>query len=260
MDEHLAVAARGVPRRAVLDLDRHMYRARAAERLLDRHLDPGGVFSLLLDMAPDVSNYRACDNAGHEGDKDGAKRRATSCIFLARQIGATCGRGRLGALRGHVENTEGCRAVGIDGVTRLRGLCRRDRHVGWLAERGRSVGLGLVCLGLGPSLFEGQGLDRVEGGVRVGGDVVAGLVLVARHVTRRGLVPPLVRSLTLAIPPFKVIDIHTGRPLGLANKHSLVLYPQTAPKLTRAGHENRHNIRRFSSISRFSPNVVTVWM
>ena len=69
----------------------------------------------------------------------------------------------------------------------------------------------------------------------------------------------LVRSLTLAIPPFKVIDIHTGRPLGLANKHSLVLYPQTTPKLTRAGHKNRHNIRRFSSISRFSPNVVMVW-
>ncbi len=169
-----------------------------------------------------------------------------------------CGRRRLGALRGHVENAEGCRAVGVDGVTRLRDLCRRDGHVGWLAERGRSVGLGLVCLGLGPSLFEGQGLDGVEGGVRIGGDVVAGLVLVARHVTRHGLVPLLVRSLTLAIPPFKVIDIHTGRPLGLANKHSLVLYPQTAPKLTRAGHENRHNIRRFSSFSRFSSNVVTV--
>ena len=30
-------------------------------------------------------------------------------------------------------------------------------------------------------------------------------------------------------------------------------------KLTRAKHENRHNIRRFSSISRFSSNVVTVW-
>lgn len=28
-------------------------------------------------------------------------------------------------------------------------------------------------------------------------------------------------------------------------------------KLTRAKHENRHNIRRFSSISRFSSNVVT---
>ena len=116
-------------------------------------------------------------------------------------------------------------------MARLRGLCRRDGHVGWLAERGRSVGLCLVCLGLGPGLFEGQGLDGVEGGVRVGGDDVAGLVLVARHVTRRRLVPLLVRSLTLAIPPFKVIDIHTGRPLGLANKHLPALYPQMARRL-----------------------------
>lgn len=170
-----------------------------------------------------------------------------------------CGRRRLGALRGHVENAEGCRAVGVDGVTRLRDLCRRDGHVRRLTECGRGIGLSLIGLGLGPSLFEGQGLGGIGGGIRLDSGIVAGLVLVARHVTRRGLVPLLVRSLALAIPPFKVIDIHTGRPLGLANKHSLVLYPQTAPKLTRAGHENRHNIRRFSSISRFSPNVVTVW-
>ena len=248
MDEHLAVAARSVPRRAVLDLDRHMYRARAAERLLDRHLDLGGVSSLLFNMTPNATNYRACDNAGHKGDKDGAERRATSRIFLVRQIGATCGRERLGTLRGHVENAEGCRAVGVDGVARLRGLCRRDRHVGWLAERGRSIGFGLVCLGLGPSLFEGQGIDRAEGGVRVGGDVVASLVLVDRHVTRRRLVPPLVRSLTLAVPPFKVIDIHTGRPLGLANKHLLVLYPQTARRL--AG-TDRKTITTFDAFPRF---------
>ena len=50
-----------------------------------------------------------------------------------------------------------------------------------------------------------------------------------RHAAR--LVPLLVRSLALAIPPFKVIDIHTGRPLGLANKHLLALYPQTALEL-----------------------------
>ncbi len=120
MNEHLAVAARGVPRRAVLDLDRHMYRARATERLLDRHLDLGGVFSLLFNMAPDVSNYRACDNAGHEGDKDGAKRRTASRIFLTRQIGTDVVGEALGTLRGHVENTEGCRAVGVDVMARLR--------------------------------------------------------------------------------------------------------------------------------------------
>ena len=133
-------------------------------------------------------------------------------------------------------------------MARLRGLGRRDGHVGWLAERGRSVGLGLVCLGLGPSLFEGQRLDGVEGGVRVGGNVVAGLVLVARHITRRGLVPLLVRSLTLAIPPFKVIDIHTGRPLGLANKRLLALYPQTARRL--AG-TDRKTITTFDAFPRF---------
>ena len=166
------------------------------------------------------------------------------------------GRRRLSTMRGHVEYAEGCRAAGVDVMARLRGLGRRDGHVRRLAECGRGIGLSLIGLGLGPSLLKGQGL----GGIRLDSGIVAGLVLVARHATRRRLVPPLVRSLTLAIPPFKVIDIHTGRPLGLANKHSLALYPQTAPKLTRAGHENRHNIRRFSSFSRFSSNVVMVWM
>ena len=235
-----------------------MYRARAAERLLDRHLDLGGVLTLLLDMAPNATDCRAGDNAGHEGDEDGAERRTAARVFLTSQVGAMCGRRRLGALRGHVENAEGCRAVGVDGVTRLRDLCRRDGHVRRLTECGRGIGLSLIGLGLGPSLLKGQGLGGIGGGIRLDSGIVAGLVLVARHVTRRGLVPLIVRSLALAIPPFKVIDIHTGRPLGLANKHSLVLYPQTAPKLTRAGHENRHNIRRFSSFSRFSSNVVTV--
>ena len=78
--------------------------------------------------------------------------------------------------------------------------------------------------------------------------IVAGLVLVARHVTRRGLVPLLVRSLALAIPPFKVIDIHTGRPLGLANKHLLALYPQTALEL--AG-TDRKTVTTFDAFPRF---------
>ena len=43
--------------------------------------------------------------------------------------------------------------------------------------------------------------------------------------TTGGLVPLFVRSLALAIPPFKVIDIHTGRPLGLANKTLASLIP-----------------------------------
>ena len=248
MDEHLAVAARGVPRRAVLDLDRYMHRARAAERLLDGHLDLGGVFSLLFNMAPDVSNYRACDNAGHEGDEDGAERRATARVLLASQVGAMCGRRRLGTLRGHVENAEGCRAVGIDSVTRLRGLCRRDGHVGWLTQCGRGIGLCLVGLGLGPSLLKGQGVGGVGGGVRLDSSIVAGLVLVARHVTRRGLVPLLVRSLALAIPPFKVIDIHTGRPLSLANKHLPALYPQMAREL--AG-TDRKSVTTFDAFPRF---------
>ncbi len=144
-------------------------------------------------------------------------------------------------------------------MARLRGLGRRDGHVRRLTQCGRGIGLSLIGLGLGPSPLKGQGLGGIGGGVRLDSGIVAGLVLVARHVTRRGLVPPLIRSFALAIPPFKVIDIHTGRPLGLANKHLLALYPQMAPTLTRAGHENRHNIRRFSSFSRFSPDVVTVW-
>ena len=132
-----------------------MYRARAAERLLDGHLDLGGVFSLLFNMAPDISDRRAGDNAGHKGDKDGAERRTTSCIFLASQVGAMRGRGRLSALRGHVENAEGCRAIGVDSVTRPRGLCRRDGHVRRLTECGRGIGLSLIGLGLGPSLLKG---------------------------------------------------------------------------------------------------------
>lgn len=121
--------------------------------------------------------------------------------------------GRLGTLRGHVEYAEGCRAVGVDSVTRLRGLCWRDGHVRRLTECGRGIGLSLIGLGLSPSLLKGQGLGGIGGGFRLDSGIVAGLVLVARHVTRRGLVPLLVRSLALAIPPFKVIDIHTGRPL-----------------------------------------------
>ena len=157
------------------------------------------------------------------------------------------GRRRLGALRGHVENAERCRTAGVDGVARLRGLCRRNGHVGWLTQRGRGIGLCLVGLGLGPSLFKGQGLDGVGGGVHLDG-IVTGLVLVARHVTRRGLVPLLVRSLALAIPPFKVIDIHTGRPLGLANKHLLALYPQTAPELADT---DRKTVTTFAAFPRF---------
>ena len=158
------------------------------------------------------------------------------------------GRGRPGTLRGHVEYAEGCRAAGVDVMARLRGLGRRDGHVRRLAERGRGIGLSLIGLGLGPSLLKGQGLGGIGGGVRLDSGIVAGLVLVARHVTRRGLVPLLVRSLALAIPPFKVIDIHTGRPLGLANKHLLALYPQTALEL--AG-TDRKTITTFDAFPRF---------
>ena len=155
------------------------------------------------------------------------------------------GGGRLGTLRGHVEYAEGCRAAGVDGMARLWGLCRRDRHISRLAERGRGIGLCLVGLGLGPSLLKGQGIG---GGVRLDTGIVAGLVLVARHVTRRGLVPLFVRSLALAIPPFKVIDIHTGRPLGLANKHLLALYPQMTREL--AG-TDRKSVTTFEAFPRF---------
>lgn len=183
-------------------------------------------------MAPDAADCRAGDNAGHEGNEDGAERRAATRVFLMSQVGTMRWRRRLSTLRGHVENAERCRTAGVDGVARLRGLGRRDGHVGWLTQRGRGIGLCLVGLGLSPGPFKSQGLGGIGGGVRLDG-IVAGLVLVARHVTRRGLVPLLVRSLALAIPPFKVIDIHTGRPLGLANKHLLVLYPQTARGLAR---------------------------
>ena len=225
-----------------------MHRARAAERLFDGHLDLGGVFSLLFNMAPDVSNYRACDNAGHEGDEDGAERRATARVLLASQVGATCGRGCLGTLRGHVENAEGCRTAGVDVMARLRDLGRRDGHVRRLTECGRGIDLSFIGLGLGPSLLKGQGLGGIGGGVRLDSSIVAGLVLVARHVTRRGLVPLLVRSLALAIPPFKVIDIHTGRPLSLANKHLPALYPQMAREL--AG-TDRKSVTTFDAFPRF---------
>ena len=155
----------------------------------------------------------------------------------------------------------------------LRGFCRRDRHIGRLAQRSRGIGLGLIGLCLGPSLFEGQRLGGVGVGIRVGCGMSIGIVaslgtgagtnarigLATRLIARQRLVPLLVRSLALAIPPFKVIDIHTGRPLGLASTQLLALYPQKAPALTRTGQENRPNNRRLSSISRFSSNVVTVW-
>ena len=160
------------------------------------------------------------------------------------------GRRRLSTLSGHVEYAERCCAAGVDGVARLRGLGRRDGHVGRLIQRGRGIGLCLVGLCLGPGLFKGQGLGGVGSGVHLDG-IVAGLVLVARRVTRCGLVPYLIRSLALAIPPFKVIDIHTGRPLSLANKHSLVLYPQTALELA-------WNVTKGMSLCRFKRNVLSL--
>ena len=128
-------------------------------------------------------------------------------------------------------------------MARLRDLGRRDGHVRRLTECGRGIGLCLVGLSLGPSLLKGQRLGGIGGGVRLDSSIVAGLVLVARHVTRRGLVPLLVRSLALAIPPFKVIDIHTGRPLSLANKHLPALYPQMArePRRHRTGKASQHS-------------------
>ena len=57
-----------------------------------------------------------------------------------------------------------------------------------------------------------------------------------------------VRSLALAIPPFKVIDIHTGRPLSLANKHLPALYPQMAREL--AG-TDRKSVTTFDAFPRF---------
>ena len=65
------------------------------------------------------------------------------------------GGGRPGALRGHVEYAEGCRAAGVDVMARLRGLGRRDGHVRRLTECGRGIGLSLVGLGLSPGLFKG---------------------------------------------------------------------------------------------------------
>ena len=118
----------------------------------------------------------------------------------------------------------------VDGVARLRGLGRRDGHVDWLTQRGRGIGLCLVGLGLGPGLLEGPGLGGVGIGIRVKRIASIGVHIgpVAQLITWQGLVPHLIRSLALAVPPFKAIDIHTGRPLGLANKHLLALYPQTA--------------------------------
>ena len=106
-------------------------------------------------MAPDISDRRASDDAGHEGDEDGAERGAATRVFLASQVGAMRGRRRLSTLRGHVEYAEGCRAAGVDVMARLRGLGRRDGHVRRLTECGRGIGLCLVGLGLGPGLFKG---------------------------------------------------------------------------------------------------------
>ena len=163
------------------------------------------------------------------------------------------GGGRLGTLRGHVEYAEGCRAAGVDGVARLRGLGRRDGHVRRLTQRGRGIGLCLVGLGLGPGLLEGQGLGGV--GILVSGsgfDRGTGIRIrlspVTQPITWQGLVPALIRSLALAIPPLKGIDIHTGRPLGLANKHLLALYPQMTREL--AG-TDRKSVTTFEAFPRF---------
>ena len=126
----------------------------------------------------------------------------------------------------------------------------RDGHVGWLTQRGRGIGLCLVGLGLGPGLLEGQGLGGVGIGIRVKRIASIGVHIgpVAQLITWQGLVPHLIRSLALAVPPFKAIDIHTGRPLGLANKHLLALYPQTARRL--AG-TDRKTITTFDAFPRF---------
>lgn len=164
------------------------------------------------------------------------------------------GRRRLSTLSGHVEYAERCRTAGVDGVARLRGLGRRDGHVGRLIQRGRGIGLCLVGLGLGPGLFKGQGLGGV--GIPVSGDgfgrgIGIGICIGpgAQLITWQRLVPLLIRSLALAIPPLKVIDIHTGRPLGLANKHLLALYPQMTRRLA-------WNVTKGMSLCRFKRNVL----